>query len=77
MASEINLREAKDPIGGRNVLHFAAAKGHLEICRFLVEESGLDVNCTTASGECAALLNLAHQYSTILPLCVFLKKLPL
>ncbi|CAN6361702.1 unnamed protein product [Urochloa humidicola] len=49
LASQMDLREAKDPDGG-NALHFAAAKGHLEVCRFLVEESGLDVNCTNAKG---------------------------
>ncbi|CAN6338846.1 unnamed protein product [Urochloa humidicola] len=50
MASKMDLQEAKHPNGG-NVLHFAAFKGHLEVCRFLVEESGLDVNSTTADGE--------------------------
>ncbi|KAG2630534.1 hypothetical protein PVAP13_3KG531170 [Panicum virgatum] len=48
-ASEASLREAKDDVG-RNALHFAAGKGHLEVCRFLVEELGLDVN-STASGS--------------------------
>ena len=43
MATKVNLREAKDT-SGRNALHFAAVKGHLEVCMFLVEESGLDVN---------------------------------
>ncbi|KAF8733372.1 hypothetical protein HU200_014979 [Digitaria exilis] len=36
---------------GRNALHFAAVKGHLEVCRFLLEESGLDVNSTTEEGR--------------------------
>ncbi|CAN6329739.1 unnamed protein product [Urochloa humidicola] len=50
MASKIDLRETKDRVGGWNALHCAAAKGHLEICRFLVEESGLDVNSAAADG---------------------------
>ncbi|KAJ1266216.1 hypothetical protein BS78_08G134100 [Paspalum vaginatum] len=45
MGSKVNLREAKDA-KGRTALHFAAAKGHIEVCKYLVEESGLDVNCT-------------------------------
>ena len=50
MAGQMDLREAKDD-EGRNALHFAAAKGHLDVCKFLVEELGLDVNCTTTDGE--------------------------
>jgi hypothetical protein len=46
----MDLREAKDSDGG-SVLYFAAAEGHLEVCRFLVEESRLDVNCPNADGE--------------------------
>uniref|UniRef100_K3ZE46 Uncharacterized protein n=1 Tax=Setaria italica TaxID=4555 RepID=K3ZE46_SETIT len=53
MASKVNLQEAKDA-KGRNA-HFAAAKGHLEVCRFLVEESGFDVNSTTPHGSARAL----------------------
>ena len=51
MASKVNLREAKDDMG-RNTLHLAAEKGHLEVCRFLVEESGFDVNSDSESGAC-------------------------
>ncbi|CAN6361686.1 unnamed protein product [Urochloa humidicola] len=50
MASKMDLREVKDPRVG-NLLHLAAARGHAEICRFLVEESGLDVNGTDPDGE--------------------------
>ncbi|CAL4905366.1 unnamed protein product [Urochloa decumbens] len=50
MASKMDLREAKHPNEG-NLLHYAAFKGRLEVCRFLVEESGLDVNSTTPDGE--------------------------
>ena len=48
LAGKVNLWEVEDA-RGRNALHFAAVKGHLEVCMFLVEESGLDVN--SASGE--------------------------
>ncbi|KAF8692213.1 hypothetical protein HU200_039816 [Digitaria exilis] len=48
MAAKVDLREAKDDIG-RNALHLAALKGHLEVCKFLVEELGLDVNSTMVS----------------------------
>ena len=51
MASKVNLREAKDDMG-RNTLHLAAEKGHLEVCRFLVEESGFDVDSVSAEGAC-------------------------
>jgi hypothetical protein len=60
MASQMDLREAKDPVQGTNALHFASAMGRLEVCRFLVEESGFDVNCTDADGERASLKNLVH-----------------
>ncbi|CAN6352271.1 unnamed protein product [Urochloa humidicola] len=50
MARKIDLREAKDT-NGQNVLHLAAAKGRLEVCRFLVEESGFDVNGTAPNGK--------------------------
>ncbi|KAF8733373.1 hypothetical protein HU200_008407 [Digitaria exilis] len=50
MAKEVNLREAKDS-EGRSALHLAAGKGHLEVCRFLAEELGLDVNSTTPDGS--------------------------
>nr|CAB3462534.1 unnamed protein product [Digitaria exilis] len=43
LASEMDLREAKDA-KDQNALHLAAEKGHLEVCRFLVEGSGLDVS---------------------------------
>lgn len=36
---------------GRGLLHFAAGGGHLEACKFLVEESGFHVNSTSAEGE--------------------------
>ncbi|CAN6334847.1 unnamed protein product [Urochloa humidicola] len=49
LASEMDLREAKASDGG-SALYFAAFQGHLEVCRFLVEESGVDVNCTNAHG---------------------------
>ena len=47
----MNLREAKDD-DGRNALHLAAEMGHLDVCRFLVEESGFDVDSVSAEGAC-------------------------
>ncbi|CAM0949119.1 unnamed protein product [Alopecurus aequalis] len=49
MAKKVDLRGAKDAKGD-SILHFAACKGCLEICKFLVEESGLDVNLVTKTG---------------------------
>jgi ankyrin repeat protein len=49
MAKRVDLRRAKDA-KGQTALHFAADKGHLEICKFLVEESGVDVNSVTETG---------------------------
>ncbi|CAM0949104.1 unnamed protein product [Alopecurus aequalis] len=50
MAKKVDLRGAKDA-KGIGLLHFAAYKGCLEICKFLVEESGLDVNLVLKTGE--------------------------
>jgi hypothetical protein len=52
VANRMNLRETKDD-KGRNALHLAAEMGHLDVCRFLVEESGFDVNSTCAEGVSA------------------------
>ena len=60
VASEMDLREAKDA-NGCTVLYVAAAKGRLEVCRFLVEESELDVNCSNADGECRRVKLLADE----------------
>ncbi|KAM0919243.1 hypothetical protein ACQ4PT_008357 [Festuca glaucescens] len=49
MSKKMDLRETKDP-KGLNALHFAANKGSLEICKFLVEEAGLDINSTSGVG---------------------------
>ncbi|PNT62622.1 hypothetical protein BRADI_4g06000v3 [Brachypodium distachyon] len=49
MATKLDLRETKDP-KGLNALHFAANKGCLEICKFLVEEVGMDVNLPSNLG---------------------------
>ncbi|XP_047050043.1 ankyrin repeat, PH and SEC7 domain containing protein secG-like [Lolium rigidum] len=49
MAKKVDLRGAKDAKGD-TVLHFAARKGCLQIYRFLVEESGLDVNTLSKTG---------------------------
>ncbi|GJM95246.1 hypothetical protein PR202_ga11958 [Eleusine coracana subsp. coracana] len=54
-AKEVDLREAKDA-KGRNALHFAAAKGRLGTCEFLVQEIGLGVNSLSGDGETPMLL---------------------
>ncbi|CAL5092594.1 unnamed protein product [Urochloa decumbens] len=55
IASKMDLREAKDPKVG-NLLHLAVARGHAEICRFLAEESGLDVNGPNPDGETPVII---------------------
>ncbi|KAM0823041.1 hypothetical protein ACQ4PT_071131 [Festuca glaucescens] len=50
MAKKVDLRRAKDA-KGQTALHFAADKGYLDMCKFLVEESGLDVNSARKTGE--------------------------
>lgn len=49
IASTMDLRRARG-YKGRNLLHFAVGKGRLDLCRFLVEESGFDANSTSAEG---------------------------
>ncbi|KAF8733374.1 hypothetical protein HU200_014981 [Digitaria exilis] len=66
MAAKVDLREAKDDIC-RNALHLAALKGHLEVCKFLVEELGLDVNSTMVSRG-FVVLELEFE---LIPLCGF------
>jgi hypothetical protein len=60
MARKMDLREAKDD-EGRNALDAAATEGQLEVCRFLVEESGFDVKCTSTNGERRLGLGLAEE----------------
>ncbi|CAN6352275.1 unnamed protein product [Urochloa humidicola] len=55
MSSTMDLRDARG-FKGRNLLHIAADMGHLDLCRFLVEESGFDANSTSAEGETAILV---------------------
>jgi ankyrin repeat protein len=66
MARNAILREAKDRIG-RNALHFAAGKGHLDVCRFLVEELGLDVNSAAGSACESCALGEVPVSLTLLP----------
>ena len=49
MAKKVDLRGAKDGKGD-TALHFAALKGCLQSCRFLVEESGIDVKSVAKTG---------------------------
>ncbi|XP_021321799.1 serine/threonine-protein phosphatase 6 regulatory ankyrin repeat subunit A [Sorghum bicolor] len=64
MARKVNLREAKGD-KGRNALHAAAAGDHLDVCRFLVEELGLNVNYTTEEG-----MSPVHFAATAGSMCV-------
>ncbi|CAL4905379.1 unnamed protein product [Urochloa decumbens] len=55
VATGLDLRGLKCP-KGRTLLHLAAAEGRLDVCKFLVEASGLHVNATSAEGETPVLL---------------------
>ncbi|RZC83792.1 hypothetical protein C5167_046580 [Papaver somniferum] len=48
-------RNVKDD-DGAGVIHFAAAKGHLNVVEYLIEELGLDVNTKDEKGESPMLL---------------------
>ncbi|KAL6847064.1 hypothetical protein ACP4OV_022917 [Aristida adscensionis] len=50
LLKKLDLRVATDA-RGKNVLHFAASKGRLEIVKYLVEELGLDVNSRSIHDE--------------------------
>ncbi|KAL6658838.1 hypothetical protein ACP70R_002878 [Stipagrostis hirtigluma subsp. patula] len=65
VAKEVDLRAAKDA-GGRTALHAAAGRGRLDVCRFLVEESGLDVNSRCANGETAVLVAATEGHLPVL-----------
>lgn len=41
-----------DDKSGYGVMHCAACAGHLEFCKYLVEELGGDPNMTAAEGIC-------------------------
>ncbi|CAN6334842.1 unnamed protein product [Urochloa humidicola] len=71
LASDLELRGVKD-IKGRNLLHFAAAGGHLEVCKFLVEESGFHPNSTSAEGETAILLAAEGGGHDVIPVLRYL-----
>ncbi|XP_047086173.1 probable glutamate carboxypeptidase PLA3 [Lolium rigidum] len=49
MASKVDLRGTKDAMGN-TALHYSASRGCLESRRFLVEESGIDVNAVSKTG---------------------------
>ncbi|CAL5092574.1 unnamed protein product [Urochloa decumbens] len=70
-ANSLELRGVKG-IMGPSLLHFAAASGHLEVCKFLVEELGFHPNSTSAEGETAVLAaTVAKEYDN-LPVLRFL-----
>ncbi|KAL6622582.1 hypothetical protein ACP70R_032461 [Stipagrostis hirtigluma subsp. patula] len=70
MADKVDLKGAKDDMG-RNTLHYAAAKGQLAICKFLVEEIGLNVNSRSLEGETPMLL-AAHEGDRNVPVLRYL-----
>ncbi|GMI38283.1 hypothetical protein TeGR_g7675, partial [Tetraparma gracilis] len=45
---------------GYRPLHYAAYSGHLEVCKFLLENPAVDMDCATATG-CTALFLAAQQ----------------
>ncbi|KAM0885621.1 hypothetical protein ACQ4PT_030197 [Festuca glaucescens] len=49
MARKVDLRGTKDA-RGNTALHYSASRGCLESCRFLVEESRIDVNAVSKTG---------------------------
>lgn len=71
MARKVDLRGAKEAKGD-TVLHFAACKGCLEICKFLVEESGLDVNLVSKTGAPATCLKFSPHASLLGKACFVL-----
>ncbi|CAL4898075.1 unnamed protein product [Urochloa decumbens] len=71
LASGLELRGVKG-MKGRSLLHFAAAGGHLEVCKFLVEESGFHPNSTSAEGETAILLAAEGEGHDVLPVLRYL-----
>ncbi|CAN6343664.1 unnamed protein product [Urochloa humidicola] len=71
LASDVVLRGVKG-IKGRSLLHFAAAGGHLEVCKFLVEESWFHPNSTSAEGETAVLLAAEGEGHDVIPVLRYL-----
>uniref|UniRef100_K3ZAP2 PGG domain-containing protein n=1 Tax=Setaria italica TaxID=4555 RepID=K3ZAP2_SETIT len=67
MVSVLDLRGVKGP-KGRTLLHFAAADGHLDVCKFLVEGPGLHVNSTSVEGNCKAVKLLLSKGVPVDPL---------
>ncbi|GBG90485.1 hypothetical protein CBR_g50831 [Chara braunii] len=53
------LRETKDG-NGRGALHFAAQEGRLEVCHYLTEEIGMDIDGRDEEGE-TALIHAARE----------------
>ncbi|RCV19368.1 hypothetical protein SETIT_3G378100v2 [Setaria italica] len=71
MVSVLDLRGVKGP-KGRTLLHFAAADGHLDVCKFLVEGPGLHVNSTSVEGETPMLRAAEADGHDILPVLRYL-----
>ncbi|TVU27271.1 hypothetical protein EJB05_29871 [Eragrostis curvula] len=66
-AKQVDLPGVKDA-GGQNLLHVASAKGRLDICRFLIEDTspGLDVNSRSPKGHTPVLLAATEGHLPVL-----------
>ncbi|CAI5526990.1 unnamed protein product [Closterium sp. Naga37s-1] len=56
------LEEVREAIG-RTALHFAASKGHVDACRYMVEEIGVPVDVKDDEGETPLMLAARDDHS--------------
>ncbi|CAI7776432.1 unnamed protein product [Closterium sp. NIES-54] len=56
------LEEVRDA-NGRTALHFAASKGHVDACRYMVEEIGVPVDVKDDEGETPLMLAARDDHS--------------
>ncbi|CAD6267166.1 unnamed protein product [Miscanthus lutarioriparius] len=71
ISKELELRGVEG-FKGRSFLHFAAGGGHVEACKFLVEDSGFHVNSTSAEGETPILVAAEAEGDGNLPVLRYL-----
>ena len=60
---------------GYNPLHIAAIRGRIDVCCYLVEELGVDVNCADKEGSSISLnSNSCHLFTpNMIRACMFAK----